>query len=266
MYAICRALKLKGNDVAASHNHCERTEERKSLSSHIDEALTPYNLIEHNETFEEFIKRNNVKIPRKDSVLEVEYMLTLSPEYFDGCDRTKGYKDPKIREFVDGVTEFLNREGKNNTAVLDWHLHLDEETPHIHAHVVIFDYNKKKDCILNASKVLDGRKKLTELQDRYYFSMNQRVKGLKRGISADITGAKHMTLKEVKNALGELKKAGLSREMITNITRELIKNPQSLVNEVIKKEYERPGEQSKKAEELKQNPPKKNDKGFFSER
>ena len=157
MYAIFRAQKIKkAADMAASDNHCQRTEGRKTDNSHINAEFSMYNVSAHHyarpdgspmplhEVFEQFLKSDNIVIPRKDSVKVVEYLMTVSPQYFEGCDVTKGLEDEKIRNFAKGAINFV--ENENNTLCLNWHLHLDESTPHIHAHCIIATENKKGHC------------------------------------------------------------------------------------------------------------------------
>lgn len=234
MYAICRVLKMKdATDISASDNHCMRVDGRGTDGSHIDSELSKYNVYSQNfhredrtamrlnEAFDTAIQAYEIKIPRKDSVKIVEFMLTLSPECFEGINVLNGLNDPKIKEFYRGATDFLSRE---NDILLDCHLHLDETTPHIHAHVIMTDTNKKGDLILNASHKLDGRKKLSALQDRYFDSMKRHIPGLKRGIPSEITNAKHMTLKQIRKSLQTLEKTGLSQEIINHVAHELVVN------------------------------------------
>lgn len=272
MYAICRVLKMKNTtDISASDNHCMRVDGRGTEDSHIDTELSQHNVYSQNyhredgsamglnEALETAIQNYEIKVPRKDSVKVVEFMFTLSPEYFEGVNVSDGLNDPKIKAFYRSASDFLGRE---NDIVLDFHLHLDETTPHIHAHVIMTDTNKKGECILNASKKLDGRKKLSALQDRYFDSMKRHVPGLKRGIPSEITNAKHMTLKQIRKSLQALIKTGLSNEIINHVARELVVNPSLGIEKAIEIAKGKPAQHDQRAEELKQNPLKVNDKGF----
>jgi hypothetical protein len=267
MYAICRTLKMKNaNDILASDKHCRRVAGRGTESSHIDPSLSQYNISYHtytnedgtakplNEAFDLLVEHQGIKIPRKDSVKIVEMMFTLSPEAFEGVNRSKGLKNASINDFAQGATDFLNRLG---VYILDYHVHLDETTPHMHAHVVITDKNKKNEEILCASALLDGRKKLTEFQDRYYASMVARIPGLKRGLPSEVTQDTHMTLKEIKQALVD---AGIDNTQINQISKELLrqKNPEQVVEAVL----EAPEKQQQRTDDLQRNPQPKNDKGF----
>jgi len=68
------------------------------------------------------LKKNGIK-PRKNAVLCMEAMLTLSPEFF--TDKTS------IKNFSIAACKWLHDEFGENVLSVD--LHLDESTPHIHA-------------------------------------------------------------------------------------------------------------------------------------
>jgi len=273
MYAICRTLKIKkAADIAACDNHCQRIEGRESDRSHINSELTPYNTtarhfvhedgspMKLNEVFDDYTKSQDIKIPRKDSVRMVEYLFTVSPQYFEGCDRTKGLEDEKIKTFADGAIHFLSNE--EHTTCLNWHLHLDESTPHIHAHCIITS-ESKNGTIVNASMVLDGKKKLSALQDRYFETMSSYIDGIKRGLSSDITRTSHVTIKEFRAAINQLKNSGFDAEMVNNISHKLIKNPDKGLESAIAEAENDPEIFRQRAEELRKNPPRTNEKGFY---
>jgi len=272
MYAICRSLKIKNPaDISASDNHCQRVEGNQTNRAHINSELSKYNITRHhfihedgspmglNEVVNDFMKCDNIKIPRKDSVRMVEYVLSISHAYFDGCDVKKGLEDEKIRKFVDGADVFLNKEPY--TLCLNWHLHLDESTPHIHAHCIIATQSKKG-IILNASKVLGGKKKLSALQDRYHQTMLKYVNNIKRGISSDITKVSHTTIKEFHTAMKKLKNIGFNDEMVSSISNKLIKEPDKGLESAIYIALEDPEIFRKRAEELMKQNLRKKEQGF----
>ncbi|EJE4537711.1 plasmid recombination protein [Vibrio parahaemolyticus] len=79
-------------------------------------------------TVKDRLQKNGIK-PRKNSVLSVEALLTLSPEYF--CE-DKDQK--KLTEFTKAAVIFLKENFGDNVISVD--LHLDESNPHIHAHII----------------------------------------------------------------------------------------------------------------------------------
>lgn len=246
MYAICRTLKIKSEaDITASDNHCRRIVGRGTEDGHIDPNLTKYNYSLSdkplNELYQETMNYYNAIQPRKDSVKIVEFMLSISPSYFEGVERHANWKDnEKLKEFVTASHEFLNR--LEGAKLLNMTLHVDEPgaAPHIHAHVVVLDERKRDGkVILNASKLLDGKKKMRELQDLYYLSMSQRIEGLQRGIPSEITNAKHINVKEFRKSMALLSEKGLSNAVINDVLRELSKTSKDITKEQINTELKR---------------------------
>ncbi|PCD90068.1 hypothetical protein COR52_02060 [Vibrio mediterranei] len=72
--------------------------------------------------------------PRKNSVLAMECLITLSPESFNG--------DTSIEKFKTSSIEYLNKYFKGRC--INATLHLDESTPHIHAIIVPLVMKKNK--------------------------------------------------------------------------------------------------------------------------
>lgn len=70
-------------------------------------------------------KKKGIK-PRKNSVLCMEAILTLSPEFFENQFKT--------RDFAKAAYEFLKENFGDNLKSVT--IHLDESTPHIHAHIL----------------------------------------------------------------------------------------------------------------------------------
>ncbi len=137
---------------------------------------------------------------RKDSVLAIELMLSASPEWFKTATKEQ------MREWLQRNTDWLaDTFGAAN--VLQIALHLDETTPHLHAFVIpeveMVETRGRKPKggapgavkapkpALAASRWLDGRAKLGELQDRYAAAMEPL--GLERGLKG--SKAKHRTIR-----------------------------------------------------------------------
>jgi hypothetical protein len=103
---------------------------------------------------------------RKNGVLALEFVLTASPEFFEG-------KSPEeVRQWADTATAWAKAEyGAENVASVV--LHLDEKTPHLHGLAVpIRDEPRKK----GASRRIDasrfgGRQNLTRMQDSHAEAM-----------------------------------------------------------------------------------------------
>ncbi|EGR2264784.1 MobV family relaxase [Vibrio aestuarianus] len=76
----------------------------------------------------ERLKKKGIKI-RKNSVLCMEAILELSPEYYENDIDKK-----KLTDFTKAGVKFLQENFGDN--VINVVLHLDEKTPHLHAHII----------------------------------------------------------------------------------------------------------------------------------
>ena len=147
------------------------------------------------------IEESGVKV-RKNAVLAVEHLITASPEVFGYKVRdTKGKKElygnvDAWKEFETSAQKWLfERYGREN--VVNFTVHKDESTPHIHAVVVPILDNK-----LNCRAYLGGREKMSEMQTSFAQAVEHI--GLQRGIEG--SKAKHMELKEFYGITEEAKK------------------------------------------------------------
>jgi hypothetical protein len=154
-------VKQKGGSVGSSSRHNDRDRETPNADperTHLNRVLIGD---ERNaaERVREIIQENGGK-PRRDSVEAVELLLSASHEYFAGPGDEI---DPeRLERWVEQAKKFL-RERRNCGICAKAVLHLDERTPHIHAHMVpITDEGR-----LSATHFLDGRKKLKELHTRH---------------------------------------------------------------------------------------------------
>jgi hypothetical protein len=92
------------------------------------------------------IENKGIKKHRKDAVVAVEVMLTASPEYFRPPESAISgkyglYDKDKLKRWVHSSVGFLSDKYGEN--LVDYVLHLDEATPHIHA-IVVPALNKEK--------------------------------------------------------------------------------------------------------------------------
>ncbi|MDE1313202.1 plasmid recombination protein [Vibrio aestuarianus] len=135
-------------------------------------------------------EKNNIN-PRKNAVLCIEAVLSLSPDFFQSNTNTKDFAI-NARKWL--ISEF----GDNLVSAV---LHLDEKTPHIHAHIVpmtadgrlsarelfnkstLPDYQKS---YLNQMKIIEPKLKYnqgskaehTKLKD-YYSMVNKEIENNK---------------------------------------------------------------------------------------
>jgi hypothetical protein len=253
-------MKLHGTDITASENHCNRTSEVKNSNkelTYLNFNSKPYqssemkekNLSElkteaENEKFwktsmplklaiDDYINTNDIKIPRKDSVKCIELMLAAPPELFKDKNREELAQNSVFKAWKEANYEFIRKEFKIDTKepVMSFYVHLDEETPHIHAHVVPIHYNdKKKQYEVNAKAKFGGFEKMQEFQNRYHKAINENFQNIykypsvdsktfefQRGIPKEKTGKKHVQIKDYYKAIEKAAKLGVTPEQIEKL-------------------------------------------------
>jgi hypothetical protein len=94
--------------------------------------------------------------PRKNAVLAMDTLLTLSPEIFSS--------EGNVDDFQEAVQDWLKK--KFGSRCVSAILHMDETTPHIHAIIVPLDKNKKGRVRLNARDLFNPIK-LSEYQREF---------------------------------------------------------------------------------------------------
>ncbi|WP_197456607.1 MobV family relaxase, partial [Ferrovum myxofaciens] len=180
-FAIMRTAKITtiGN-LAGSASHNFR--ERETLNA--DPALTKLNYTSGARSTKQVIDVFNERLSeikaRKNAVICVEYFFGASPEWF------KTVSHNQREEYFNSCEKWL-REKHGSENVISFTRQYDETSPHVCAYVLPVADGK-----LNASKFLDGRKKLTEMQTDFHQKAAKRF-GLERGIEG--SKAKHQTVK-----------------------------------------------------------------------
>jgi hypothetical protein len=172
-YCTIGVHKQKGGNVGSSSRHNDRERETPNADperTHLNRVLIGDDR-NARERVREIIEEHGGK-PRRDSVEAVELVLSASHEYFVGRD---GEIDPeRLERWVEQGMQFL-RDRRNCGICAKAVLHLDERTPHIHAHMVPIT----EDGRLSATHFLDGPKKMQELHTRHAGYMKEL--GLERG-------------------------------------------------------------------------------------
>lgn len=121
---------------------------------------------------------------RKDAVTHLNIVLTGSHEEMKAI----GEDPERLTQWMNENFRFVcERFGGKN--VVDFTLHMDERTPHVHCVVVPLT----KDGRLSAKEVMGDRRKLSELQDSYGKAMQTKF-GLQRGFKGST--ATHDTIRE----------------------------------------------------------------------
>lgn len=110
------------------------------------------------------------KSPRKNAVLCMDGLITLSPEAFFTA---KGMPDnAALEKFVDTTMQWLTeRFGKNLVSAV---VHLDELSPHLHFTVVPIDEKTDGRIVLNA-RDLFNKWQLADMQRSYNETMRQYI-------------------------------------------------------------------------------------------
>ncbi len=229
--AILRIAKLKtGGNIGGLNQHCTRTMEVPNA----DPELLQYN--KQLAGTRDMVKDVNDRIAeagcnvRKNAVLAIEHLMTASPEAFNYKKITGEDGKPALlgntknwNEFEKCAMKWLTDQyGAAN--VVNVHVHKDEETPHIHAVVVPI-----KDGKLNARHFINGREKLSQMQDT--FSESVKHIGIERGIKG--SRAKHVDIKTFYSQLEEGKEhsRGISakiQKVAENAPRIAISTPPAL--------------------------------------
>ena len=210
-FAICRTKKITSfGGAGGAGSHIDRTRDTPNA----DPELTPKNrcLVGERKPLAGIVRGHigDAKLT-KNAPIAFEVMLTGSPEQM-GVIQQAGRFEDWVRDNV----AWLRREYGDNLVRAE--LHMDESTPHIHAIVVPvverFDrragaytgevsesgYKVREGAMVrrvNAGHYLNGRQKLSELQDRYAMAMDGfgLIRGQKRSL------ARHTTIKSFYQAI-----------------------------------------------------------------
>lgn len=193
-YAILRTAKLKSmGEIGGSLAHNYRTRETPNA----DQSRTQLNEHRGGHSPDETMAAIRSRLPekrRKDAVLCVEYLITASPDYFEGGE---GRGDSYFASALDWLKE---RHGADNVVATT--IHRDETSPHLVAYVVPLDDQGK----LNAKQFLGGRAKLSQMQTDFAERVG-RIHGLERGIEG--SRARHTSIKQFYSALEKEPKHGV---------------------------------------------------------
>lgn len=196
-YAILRTQKLKTTqDVAGSGSHVFRLRDtpnadpaRKSENKILvgGESNLLHQIV--NSRIESGL--NEKAKVRKDSVRAIEFVLTASPQWFENAT------PEQFEKWQEANTNWL-KEKYGEANLVSAVLHVDEQTPHIHAHIVPITADGR----LSAKDLIGGtRDKHRRLQTDYAKAMEGF--GLERGSEKSI--AKHQDIKEYYQNINDAK-------------------------------------------------------------
>lgn len=217
MYSILRTVKIKDRQKISQlseHNFRIRSQENIN-DNRSNENLILVNKLKVDvkvtaslqEKLSEYYSDLGVK-ERADNVLMMEFVVSASPEFFEG----KSQKE--IKKWAQHQVEYFEKQFGQNLKM--GVLHLDEKTPHIHfmvstEHETVKTYKnrhgstQKKTWSLNAKRF--NPQFLTDMQSSY--AMHNKVFGLKRG--EEKSKRAHIKLKDyyesIKKIENDLKKS-----------------------------------------------------------
>lgn len=192
---VLRVAKLNKNALKGTSAHTAR----KYISENVNTEKTARNAVLigssdiKNDVMNYIYKnRTDKKTLRKDAVYAEELVLSASPEFFKDQDITKKWAAKQV--------DFLRNEyGSNCVSAV---LHLDEQTPHIHAFVVPIKDGKLSHKNWNNDR--GGKFSYTRLQDRYE-AFNKEFFDLTRTKKTALSTATHTELKQYYNTVKKLK-------------------------------------------------------------
>jgi len=214
-YAICRTAKLKtAGNLGGVNDHLHRLRETPNA----DRELTYQNqqLRGGDDLAADVQARLDAAgcTVRKNAVLAVEHVLTVSPEFLNfhkgeanGKPALLGSQTDRERlaQFRARALEWVDeRYGREN--VVSAVLHVDEKTPHLHIIVVPIDQKGK----LNCRAYLGGAEKMRAMQTS--FAEKMEPLGLVRGVEG--SKSHHQTIQRFYGLVKELT-PGLEKEAQT---------------------------------------------------
>lgn len=154
---------------------------------------------------------------RKNSVLVMEGVLSLSNEFFNSNER--------IKQFVENGSRWIKKEFGDN--VLNITAHFDEQTPHLHFHIIPINEKGR----LSAFDLFN-KNTLPQFQKSYCDFMNENIIDVNFSYKAG-SKAKHTDIKEyysmVNEKTSELKNENTSLKKQVN---EYEKNKEVLENKI----------------------------------
>ena len=194
-YAILRFAKYKGPEIGHIESHNERTKEKYASNPDVDTSRSHLNFHlvfperKYRAEAEKQIAAAGCRT-RSDSVRVVEALVTASPEFFKGKNRSE------VKTYFTEALDFIQKHQSKDT-IISAVVHMDEKTPHMHLCFVPLTEDKR----LSAKEIVGNKKKLTWWQDEFWKHMVKKYPDLERGESASETGRTHIPPRLFKEAV-----------------------------------------------------------------
>ena len=189
MYSILRTVKIKDRQKiskVSEHNfrlrsqaniNDDRTQENVILVNKLNVNTSQISSLQ--EKISDHYEKLGIK-ERSDNVLMMEFVVSASPEFFEGKSKNE------VKKWADHQVNYFEKKFGQNIQM--GVLHLDEKTPHIHfmvstEHETVKTYKnrhgttEKKTWSLNAKRF--NPQFLTDMQSTY--ALHNNIFGLKRG-------------------------------------------------------------------------------------
>lgn len=151
------------------------------------------------------------KINEDKADVACEFMMSASPEYFEGKSRKE------VREWAETSLKFVtDKIGINKDNVLHAVVHMDEKTPHLHVVAVPlvekYDGRKKENVLAISRKhFIKTRQDMANVQTNYVEFMNEKGFDLERGMEK--SGGKHLDVARYKVKTAEEKVEQLEQQV-----------------------------------------------------
>ena len=194
-YAILRFSKYKGPEIGHIESHNERTKEKYASNPEIVTSRSHLNfhLVFPERKYRAEAEKQIAEVgcrTRSDSVRVVEVLVTASPEFFKGKNRSE------VKAYFTEALDFIQKHQSKDT-IISAVVHMDEKTPHMHLCFVPLTEDKR----LSAKEIVGNKKKLTWWQDEFWKHMVKKYPNLERGESASETGRTHIPPRLFKEAV-----------------------------------------------------------------
>lgn len=194
-YAILRFAKYKGPEIGHIESHNERTKEKYASNPDIVTSRSHLNfhLVFPERKYRAEAEKQIAEVgcrTRSDSVRVVEALVTASPEFFKGKNRSE------VKAYFTEALDFIQKHQSKDT-IISAVVHMDEKTPHMHLCFVPLAEDKR----LSAKEIVGNKKKLTWWQDEFWKHMVKKYPDLERGESASETGRTHIPPRLFKEAV-----------------------------------------------------------------
>ena len=201
-YAIIRNAKYQSNKLSLIFRHNERKNtyySNKDINRNISKVNYSIKkcIVPYSKKLNEIKKQYNLQgVLKGNSNVACEYIITASPEFFEGL------VEADIKKYFETAYKFVcNFKNLGEQYVISAKVHMDESTPHMHLIYlpVVHTVDKKTGNQIEklcCSEFWKGRNSYKVLQDNFYKYMTRAGFNLDRGDTEDNKHLNEQLLKE----------------------------------------------------------------------